>query len=231
MSAVLFSELEQLIREYETDSRTIKGDRIIMKNYPKVFVMSTASQFERQIKKHCQSFLDNPIHPIEQYYPLVGMLNGPKPKVDKMFAKLEAYNDNGVETLCAEGFYAFWGGQAFKTVVKESFNETRDKKIEKINGIISSLLPLIEQDDAYAFNYAKNCYVSDILQGCSFEDGEHAYLSIKLRRNRVAHDYLDGLTDTFEDLQTFYQKAVIYVAALMGSIDSQTTLVSHSNPR
>ncbi len=46
-----YSDLEKLIKEYQEDSGTIRGERLVMINYPKVFVMSAASSFECQIKK------------------------------------------------------------------------------------------------------------------------------------------------------------------------------------
>lgn len=50
------------------------------------------------------------------------------------------------------------------------------------------------------------------------EDAEKAYLSIKLRRNRVTHDYINGLSDTFADIRKFYNIAVIYVVSLQTAI-------------
>lgn len=46
-----YKDIEELIKEYEEDFNTIRKERIVMRNYPKVLVMSTASFFECQIKK------------------------------------------------------------------------------------------------------------------------------------------------------------------------------------
>ena len=56
----------------------------------------------------------------------------------------------------------------------------------------------------------------------SFDDAEKAFLSLKLRRNRVAHDYINGMTDTFVDIQNFYDIAVIYVVSLEAAIEELT---------
>lgn len=46
-------------------------DRLIMKNYPKVFTMSAASSFEYRLKSCCKDFLDSPNLPLETNYPKV----------------------------------------------------------------------------------------------------------------------------------------------------------------
>lgn len=60
-----YSDLEKLIKEYQEDSGTIRGERLVMINYPKVFVMSAASSFECQIKKRCEDFINNPKLPLD----------------------------------------------------------------------------------------------------------------------------------------------------------------------
>lgn len=223
MSNSQYTELDKLIKEYEEDFQTIRAERLVMKNYPKVLVMSAASKFEFQLKKRCQDFIGNPKIPINPNYPNIMSLRGKKPIVDQMFAKLEGYNDtNGVEQLNAEKFYDLFGGQTFKAIVKTNFTAELNVKLQDICKRIDGLYTLIGQDDKYAFEYAKQCDLKDELQRCSFDDAENAYLSLKLKRNRVAHDYINGLSDTFEDLQKFYNKAVIYVMALEETIDSLT---------
>ena len=69
-----YSELDKLIKEYEEDSRTIRSERMVMKNYPKVLIMSTASSFEYNIKNRCQDFYDNPKLPIQQNYPKISAI-------------------------------------------------------------------------------------------------------------------------------------------------------------
>lgn len=224
MSNYQYDELDKLIKEYEEDFRTIKSERLIMKNYPKVLAMSAASSFEYQIKNRCQEFLDSPIFPLASY-PNITALRSRKPKVDQMFAKLEGYDD-GIEHLNAEKFYDLFGGQVFKSKVEDNFSTGHSATIENITAKISGLSALVGQGEQYDFDYAKQSDLKDMMEQCSFDDAERAYLSLKLRRNRVAHDYINGLSDTFEDIQKFYYQAVIYVVALEASIRELTTPIT-----
>lgn len=221
MSDSRYRELENLIKEYEEDFRTIRSERLIMKNYPKIFTMSAASSFEYQIKRRCQEFLDAWGHAITSY-PQICALRRRKPIVDQMFARLEGYIGQDGERLDAEKFYALFGGQAFKEIVEHYFSEERSAVIERITAKIEGLSALLDQGEQYAFDYAKQSDLKDNIEHCSFADAERAYLSLKLRRNRVAHDYINGLSDTFEDIQKFYNTAVIYVVALELSIQELT---------
>lgn len=221
-----YDELDKLIKEYEEDFRTIKSDRLIMKNYPKVLTMSAASLFEYQIKNRCQEFLDSPILPLNSY-PNISVLKSKKPKTDQMFTKLEGYDDDdGIEHLCAEKFYNLFGGQAFKIKVESNFSAERSAFLLNVTTKLSGLSSLVGQGEQYDFDYAKQCDLKDMIERCSFDDAEKSYLSLKLRRNRVAHDYIHGLSDTFEDIQKFYYLAVIYVVALEATIKDLTVPIT-----
>lgn len=226
MSNSQYRELDQLIKEYEQDYRTIKSDRLIMKNYPKVFTMSAASSFEHQLKCRCKDFLDSPNLPLQTNYPKVFFLQKKKkPVVDQMFTKLKGYEDNGIECLNAQEFYDLLGGATFQNTVEQNYESERTSTLQHIEGTITVLSSLLEQDsenEQYAFDYAKQSDLKEQLECCSFSDAEKSYLSLKLRRNRVAHNYIDGLSDTFEDIQKFYNTAVLYVIALETSIIALT---------
>lgn len=215
-----YSDLEKLIKEYQEDSGTIRGERLVMINYPKVFVMSAASSFECQIKKRCEDFINNPKLPLDQNYQKIAKLrNKNKTTVDSMFAKLEAYYSNkGIEILKADKFYDLFNGEAFKNIVISKYKEEKDKYILEINDLINKLKPLHKNNDKYGADYIRQCEVKEELEGCSFDDAEKSYLGLKLRRNRLSHDYIGGISDTFMDLQRFYNKAVVYVMALENSI-------------
>lgn len=89
-----YQELERLISEYEEDIRLIRSDRLIIKNYPKVFIMSVVSSFEYYLKDYLKEFLDSPQDPISMTYPNINTLlmrNSSKPVVDRMYAKLKSY--------------------------------------------------------------------------------------------------------------------------------------------
>lgn len=218
-----YNELDKLIQEYEEDMQTIRSERLVMQNYPKVLTMSAASLFEFYIKKDCQSFIDNPILSIDPNYPQINtFFSRRKPVADQMFAKLEGYDDNGVEQLCAEPFYNLFGGNSFKNSIQNIFTSEKEGQINNLDQRISGLESLIEQDEKYAVDYIKLDDIKKELENCRMEDAEKAYLSIKLRRNRVAHDYINGLSDTFADIRKFYNIAVLYVVSLQKAIQNLT---------
>lgn len=216
-----YAELDKLIKEYEEDSRTIRSERMVMKNYPKVLIMSAASSFEYNIKNRCQDFYDNPKLPIAQNYPKIQAIKR-NPLVDQMYNKMEAYNKNGVEYLNANNFYEFFNGQVFKLRVQAIFAIEIQQKIQKMEEQINFLTPLLGTSEQYDSDYAKCCELKNAYERCTFDDAERAFLSLKLRRNRVAHDYINGLTDTFVDIQSFYDIAVIYVVSLETAIEELT---------
>lgn len=226
MSNSPYHKLDKLISEYEEDARTIRSDKLIMLNYPKVFIMSVACSFEHQLKINIKDFIDFPQSPIQGTYPNIFRLlnhNPNKPITDKIYAKLEGYENNGVETLDANKFYYLFGGQPFVNNVETNFNIERSKRIGEIDSIITGLQSLLGQDDRYDIDYAKNGDIKDRLVQCTFDMSEKAFLSLKIRRNRVAHDYINGSSDSFEDIRNFYYDAVLYIIAL------ETTLVSLTN--
>ena len=215
-----YAELDKLIREYEEDSRTIRSEKMVMKNYPKVLLMSAASSFEYNIKNRCQDFYENPKLPITENYPKIAAITQ-NPIVDQMYKKMQT-RKKGVEHLSAEGFYKFFNGMVFKTRVKMIFDEKLQQRIQNIEEQINHLVPLLDTNEQYDLAYAKSCDLKDVYERCSFDDAEKAFLSLKLRRNKLAHDYINGLTDTFVDIQKFYDIAVIYVISLELAIEELT---------
>ena len=223
MSGNRYAELDKLIQEYEEDFIPISSERLMMKNFPKVLTMSSASLFEYNIKNTCKVFLDNPKNPIDTSYPLIArMFRNSRPVTDQLFAKIEAYNENGVEHLDATPFYALFGGDSFKNSVEHFFVNLLSQRLQSVSIIADALLPLVEQDEKLETDFAKYAILKDELDLCTFASAETAYLSLKLRRNRVAHDYIHGLSDTFEDIRKFYTIAVIYVIALEEAIKDLT---------
>ena len=208
--------MDKLIKEYEEDSITVRSERLVMKNYPKVLTMSAASSFEHNIKNTCQDFLDNPKLPIVPNYPKINSIRQ-SPLVDKIYGKLEAYNDNGIEHLAADKFYELFG-TSFKTDVQTIFAIKLQEKKAEVTAKVNSLLPLCGTEDKYDLDYAKQSDLKIELDRCNFDDAERAFLNLKLRRNRVAHDYIHGLSDTFEDILKFYNLAVIYAVSIEEAI-------------
>lgn len=212
-----YQELEILISEYEEDTKLIKSDRLIIKNYPKVFTMSVVSSFERYLKDYLDNFIISASDSLSMTYPCIDALmrkSPRKPIVDKMYAKLEGYEKEGMEFLDATKFYALFNGDVFKNEVEDIFCTEQRNRIEKAKAMIDNLSPLIETDDRYDNDYAKYTDIKERLDLCNFDKAQDAFLSLKLRRNRVAHNYINGLTDSFEDIRNFYYDAVLFVVAL-----------------
>jgi hypothetical protein len=223
MSNSPYHQLDKLIDEYEEDSRTIKTDKLIMINYPKVYVMTIASTFERQIKQRCQDFIDFPLVPLTSYPAINSLIQNcagqNKPVTDGMFGKFHTIDRNtSTINLDANKFYDLFGGVGFKNNVETIFNSEVAARLAKYQSIVDGLLPLINSGEQYEREYAKNTDIRDRLGNCTFASAEDAFLNLKLRRNKVAHDYINGLSDSFENIRDFYLDAVVYVIALEKAI-------------
>lgn len=221
MSDFDYRELDRIINEYEEDVKLIRADKAIMLNYPKLFTMSVASLFEHQLKILISEFVQYPINSIQTTYPQIHALTRTrrgKPMEDKIFAKLEGYENGGIQVLNANPFYDLFGGQVFIDSVKQYFEEERLRRIEKEVKLINGIYALLEQSRQYDEDYAKHSDIKERLQQCTFDIAQNAYLTLKFKRNRVAHDYVNGLTDSFEDIRNFYYDAVIFVIGLEKAI-------------
>ena len=221
MSNNRYAELDQLIKEYEEDIINLRSERLVMKNYPKVLTMSAASSFEYNIKNACQDFLNNPKLPIATHYSQIPRLK--LPVLDSIYGKFKTLDrQTHVENLDASGFYALFGGNSFKTSAIAFYNAEKARKIGETQNIVDSLEPLFDINDNYALAYVTADELLDQLKNASFDDAEQAFLNLKLRRNRVAHDYINGLSDTFEDIRKFYNLAVLYAISIEEAIKNLT---------
>ena len=192
-------------------------DSVSIENYPKVFTLCSASVFEKRIKDKLQLFLNNPINPISTSYPsIMTLINRHHDKaVDKIFAKLEAYNLNGIDHLDASKFYDLFGGTIFKNIIISEYENLRElqrnhahEQADKVFELIS--LGYKDVEDSYAILLD----MVDQLELCTFDRAEEAYLNIKLRRNKVAHVFTAELLDSFNDLRIFYYGAALYIASV-----------------
>lgn len=229
MGDSLYQVLDKLICEYEDDVRTIRSDKLIMINYPKIFTMSMASLFENELKQNIKDFLQFPSRPISSTYPKLSrlLLKTSRPPSDNIYAKLKGFEDeNGIETLDAQDFYCLFGEQTFKRCVETNYNCEKNERISETATTLTNLSPLLAKGIQYEIDYAKYSDIHERLQQSTFNKAENAFLSIKLRRNRVAHNYIYGLSDSFEDIRNFYYDAVLYVVALKTTLVSLTSLPS-----
>jgi len=216
-----YHQLDKLIDEYEEDSRIIKTDKLIMVNYPKVYVMTVTSTFEKQIKLCCQNFIDYPLIPLTPCLSTLMQSCARKnmPITDAMYGKFYTFNRNtNTINFDTTKFYDFWGGITFRNSVETVFETELASRLEKYQNIVDGLLPLLESGEHYEREYAKNIDIRDRLLCCTFVSSEKAFLELKLRRNKVAHDYMNGLSDSFENIRDFYLDAVLYISSLEKAI-------------
>lgn len=231
MSNSPYHELDKLIDEYEKDARIIKTDKLIMRNYPKVFVTSVASTFEHQIKAKCQNFIEFPLLPLSTYPSLISLKSHCSRKniilTDSIFGKFHTFDrTNNLIQLDATEFYNLFGGATFKFKVQSIFDTELAVRIAKYEDTEIKLRLLIEIDEKYEWEYLKNDDNLSKLRGSNFASAESSFLQIKLKRNQVAHDYINGLSDTFNDLINFYLDAVLYVTSLEKAIESLTNIAA-----
>ena len=124
--------------------------------------------------------------------------------------------------MSADDFFELFNGYKFRLMVEAIFDVKLIAEIQEAEEQIKNLTPLLDTNEQFAFEYAKQCDLKNAYVKCSFKDDEKAFLSLKLRRNQVAHNYVNGLSDTFNDIQKFYDIAVIYVVALEEAIENLT---------
>ena len=222
-----YVELKCLVDEYDEVVKIIRPDKMIILNFPKSFTMSVASSFEHRIKLLLADFLQYPCAAIPTSFPQIDSLSRRgtgKPLEDKIFAKLEGYENGGVAVLDATKFYDLFGGQTFKNIVKSYFEVEREHRIAIEEDYTGKLFELLGQGEQYERDYAKHSDIKERLVNCTFEVAENAYLTLKLKRNRVAHDYVHGLSDSFEDIRNFYYDAILYVIGLEKALENLTNL-------
>lgn len=228
MAISSYQQLDKFIAEYEEDSKLLKSDRIVMSNYHKSFLMSVVSLFEVEIKNRLRNFCDYPDNPIQTHYQDIHIkMQSLKPYElisDKLYALLRANNINGIETLDASPFYTAFGGIAFKALAENTFNVELATKIADVTQIVNSLNSLIGTGEKFDAAWVEKADIQDKLNRCTFNTAENAFLSLKLRRNKIAHNYINGISDTFYDIRDFYYDAVLYVSALEKIIGSKTNI-------
>ncbi len=217
-----FPEIERIIKGYDKENKVLSMDSVSIENYPKVFTLCSASVFEKRIKEKLNLFLVNPREPIVSSYPKIKKIidKNPNNYIDKIFGKLKAFNDsNGIDTLDASEFYELFGGDIFKLTIAKAYEELREMQKTHANNQAEKMLDLISSGYKDCEEpYALLIDMVEQLDLCSFERAEESYLSIKLRRNKVAHNYMNDLLDSFNDLRLFYYGAALYITSVDSAI-------------
>lgn len=217
-----FPTINKIIDEYEQDKYALSANKEIFNYYPKLFVLSIVSLFEREIKSLTNNIVTNPVSII---VPLNNFISRhPNRYIDSIYGKFIAYENTGVEILNAHDFYQIFGGNVFKSNIETKFVAIKAQEISEYTYTIQLLAPLCGTSDIYDNEYLKNDDIFDRLNNLNFTNSELAFLKLKLRRNKVAHNFLTGISDSFEDIRNLYYDAVLYVVALKQALGDLSTI-------
>ena len=219
-----YPTIKNIIDEYQLIYCALSPNREIFTYYPKLFVMAVVSLFEKEIKGKCNNIITNPINPISTLPRLRNLINShPRDILSKIYGKLIATEDAGISNLSANAFYELYGNMAFKNNAENYFNSLLSAEISTSYNITQSLYNLIGVAN-YDKDYAEIDDIYNRLQNNNFINAETAFLKLKLRRNKVAHNFLTGISDSFEDIRNLYYDAVLYVVALKQALSDLSTI-------
>jgi len=209
--------LENLISQYDEDSQIIKADRLIMEHYPKVFLLSAASSFEQGIKRQLSRYYSHNLATLSPCLQQIANRQTNKPFQDKLFAKLKAYSNtsSGLETLDAQDFFNCFSNENLEQVVMRFFQNILAQSKNNLMSTIDSYKRLLSAtpDDSLITLKLKNEEIFDIWKSTTYDSSKESYLALKLRRNKIAHEYF-AVSDTFNDIRKFYYQSFFFVLAL-----------------
>ena len=198
----------------ECNKALLSSNSLVVSYYPQIFLLSIVSTFEKEIKKKFENIILNPIANLNLPTFLSFVSSNPAYILDSLYKKFKARDDNGVITLNAQGFYYLFGGQPFQTLVSTTFQSIKQMQIQEHKSIIDQLQPLLGTDDQTDRIYLYNDEICKRLLNLTFHNAETAFLQLKLKRNKVAHNFLTGISDSFEDIRDLYYDAVLYVVSI-----------------
>lgn len=206
-----YDNIDRLISEYEEDTHSIRGEKMIMEMYPKLLLMTIASHFEKSIKDKISEYI---VHPKSGYPNL-----GANMDADIAYKKFYTMDRIGNVYFDATKFYDLFRVN-FKGEVQRRFDALRSDYIvyfaEQAAPLSNVSLPKVEEE------YIKLIDIKEKLENCDFNHAETAFLQLKLRRNRTAHNFLCTLNDSFQDICSFYYDAMLYAKAIEDEIGQRT---------
>ena len=206
-----YDMIDRLIAEYEQDTHSIRGEKMIMEMYPKLLVMTIASHFEKNIKDRISDYIVRP----KSGYPSLGR----KMNADSAYKLFYTLDKSGNVHFDASKFYDLFNVN-FKKETRNRFNALRKEYIDDFSKqadiIKDSTLAEVEA------LYARLIDIKEKLENCDFKRAETAFLELKLRRNRVAHNFLCTLSDSFQDICAFYYDAMLYAKAVEDELRHRT---------
>lgn len=219
-----YPKFKKIINEFEQDQKQFSSDKEIISYFPQIFLLAIVSTFEKEIKEKCANIITHPAISLTPFVRLNQICSTTSNYSDKIYSNFKAYEQNGILTLNANDFYSLFGGVTFRTDVETNFFSERQQQINDYRNLVEMLLPLIEKDDKYDDSYIENDDICNIFNSLNFCDAERAFLELKFRRNKVAHNFLTGISDSFEDIRLLYYKSVLYVVAVKRSLSNLSTV-------
>lgn len=216
---------KKIIDDFEYDKTIFTSNKAIMSYYPQLFLLAIVSTFEKEIKEKCNNIVTHPAIALTSFPKFNKiLLSNVWNYTDEIYKKFRAREKNGLEILDASLFYDIFGGTNFKNDVVENFLIEKQKQIRDYINVISSITPLLGRDVKYDNDFAEKDDIRNRLNVLQFTNAEIAFLKLKLRRNRVAHNFLTGISDTFEDIKNLYYDAVLYVVAIKKTLANLSTI-------
>lgn len=208
----------------ECNKALLSSNSVVLSYYPQIFLLSVVSTFEKEIKKKFENIILNPISNLSlpNFFSVVS--SKPAYCLDNLYKKFKARDDNGVIILDAQRFYNLFGGQAFQIIVSNTFESIKRIQIQDHKSIIDRLQPLLGSDDQTDRVYLYNDEIYNRLLNLTFNNAETAFLQLKLKRNKVAHNFLAGISDSFEDIRNLYYDAVLYVISIKEELSKFSTI-------
>lgn len=219
-----YPSLKKFIDEYQL-IKTLSSNLEIFTYYPQLFVIAVVSLFEKEIKEKCNNVITNPAQSLSAMPQLRNLVRShPNDILAKIYGKLFAQEDAGIPNLSANGFYDLFGGAPFKNNVENQFSSIQSIETIAYYNITNNLYNLIGVDDKYDEAYSENDDIYNRLNNNNFTNAETAFLKLKLRRNKTAHDFLSGTSDSFEDIRNMYYDSVLYVVALKNALSNLSAI-------
>lgn len=217
-----FPEVKIQIDEYNEFNNIVRSDKQLYVMYPKILNLCVASLFEKQIKKICGDIVAKPKKSAFSDAKLQAFVKKNANKyIDKIYASIRAYIDsNGQEVLSLQAFYDLFGGNVFEQNVEALFNCELSKQINSYEEFIGKITPCVAMDVKYESNLVFADNVLQQLKSNSFNKAKEAFLRLKERRNRIAHDFMCQFNDTYNDIICLYNDAALFVYALKTALSN-----------
>ena len=210
-----YNEIDSIISDYYILKSQFKPNSAVLNAFPKMLLMSIASLYEVRVTTQLSQIVSGVDSGAITTLPRISSLHNYKRTSEYLYSRFFTFNKSlQIEEFDAQPFYDLMGGHTFLTTLKTNFNAKRASKQTALEKEIDILLQLANENSDYEEKWIGKVDEKDKLTVLNFEESEHSFLGIKRRRNCLAHDYINGFSDTFQDIELLYRKSYIYVDTL-----------------